>query len=489
MNKQKEIKKIVIFFLCILFLLNFSTFCSKFAISDQLWNFQNIYKMHQGALIYKDINVIITPIFYEISNIIFSFLGANVLIFKIYNVIIFFLKFLLMYFIFQKLHFKQALSILYLSLWFIIDIPNVFCGANYNELALVFVLIGILIFFAKYRKNSYHLWQGFIIYLVFFTKQTLGIYYAFGIVLFELVTIGLNKKFFKNQLLKLATFLPFFTISILIMIWRGNFLDFVNLCFGGIFEFGSSNFSITLINVRYFLYITLTLVFAIIILKNKQVATHIRINIIFLLIMAILLTFNMYPLVNQYHSIMSMTFYYILFVYMLDRLMLDELLDGKKQEILSVSISCIMLFFIFAKISFIYLNEIKGLNSFEKDSPFYNLRVSTQDIRQINIVTNYIKLRQKEGLKVMFLTSDAFAYMIPLNLNNNEFDLLFSGNLGYKGIQRTIDKIANMKNTEFVIYTDEDRCFYQESKEIREYIINHLEKKDELLHYSIYINP
>ena len=31
---------------------------------DELWNFQNIYKMVNGYTIYQDANVIITPIFF-----------------------------------------------------------------------------------------------------------------------------------------------------------------------------------------------------------------------------------------------------------------------------------------------------------------------------------------------------------------------------------------------------------------------------------------
>lgn len=78
--------------------------------------------------------------------------------------------------------------------------------------------------------------------------------------------------------------------------------------------------------------------------------------------------------------------------------------------------------------------------------------------------------------------------MLPLGINNYEFDMLLSGNLGYNGIQKTIDKISKMKNTEFLIFTDEKNVFWQSPKEIREYVLNNLEKKGEILDYSIYFN-
>ena len=55
-------------------------------------------------------------------------------------------------------------------------------------------------------------------------------------------------------------------------------------------------------------------------------------------------------------------------------------------------------------------------------------------------------------------------------------------------IEFTIEKIAKLENTEILIFTDEEDCFYQESKEIREYMMNHLQKSGEILNYSIYIN-
>ena len=44
---------------------------------DEIWNFQNIYKMYNGFIIYKDCNIIITPIFFVIGNLLFKIFNAN----------------------------------------------------------------------------------------------------------------------------------------------------------------------------------------------------------------------------------------------------------------------------------------------------------------------------------------------------------------------------------------------------------------------------
>ena len=75
---------IILFFLCI-----FGTILNaRITNEDELWNFQNIFKMYNGYKIYQDANVIVTPLFFEIGEKIFKILGANILSFRIYNIII-----------------------------------------------------------------------------------------------------------------------------------------------------------------------------------------------------------------------------------------------------------------------------------------------------------------------------------------------------------------------------------------------------------------
>ena len=76
--------------------------------------------------------------------------------------------------------------------------------------------------------------------------------------------------------------------------------------------------------------------------------------------------------------------------------------------------------------------------------------------------------------------------MVELDINNGEFDLAFVGNLGYDGENKLIDKIKELENTEILIFTDEEDCFWQESKKVREYIMENMKRKGEILEYTIY---
>ena len=65
-------------------LLPFSFFI-ELRVSDELWNFSNIYKMGIGYEIYTELNVIITPLYFYIGKIFCSLLENNYLVYRLYN--------------------------------------------------------------------------------------------------------------------------------------------------------------------------------------------------------------------------------------------------------------------------------------------------------------------------------------------------------------------------------------------------------------------
>ena len=105
------------------------------------------------------------------------------------------------------------------------------------------------------------------------------------------------------------------------------------------------------------------------------------------------------------------------------------------------------------------------------------------ELEKISAVIEYIKEKENEGYNVMVVSSDASLYMAPMNRNNNEFDLFFYGNLGYKGVQKTMDKMKKWKNT--IILRNEER-FWQEPKEIDEYLEKNCEEIGEIEDMEIY---
>ena len=108
----------------------------SFECDDELFNYANIYKMTQGHTIYKDLNVIITPMFFYVGKVFLKIFGANLLIFRIYNSVIYTVLLYLVYKIITTMKVKKinALSITLIFL-FILKI-NIKGGANYTAFAM-----------------------------------------------------------------------------------------------------------------------------------------------------------------------------------------------------------------------------------------------------------------------------------------------------------------------------------------------------------------
>lgn len=489
MSKTKSNFIVLFFFIAIFLILSSITLLSVFSPYDEIWNFQNIFKMYHGGTIYTNNNVIDTPIFFTLGNVLFHIFGANLLTFRVYNILIYLLKYVFIFALFRKFGTHRILAIFYLLIWLCFEYTYISCGANYNQLGLVFCLLGTLWYFGHAKNKFYHVVQGILLFFIFFTKQTIGIYYAFGIILFELFKTGFGKEFFKNQGMKLASFLPCLLISLLTMFLKGNLMDFINLCFGSILEFGASNHSFHVKAIKYLIFMIFTIGFSIFVLtKLENVPKDKKQTIVFLLCLAIGMSFNMLPLINGYHVNMALLFYYLLFIYMIDTFLIQELLISKKQLSIVLSICFVILFCMLGKTLFTYFSGRQTYQSFDKTHPFYNAPVLQEDLNRIQTITNYIENKKKSGTQVVILSYEAASFMVPLKQNNGALDLAFSGNLGYHGIKNTIKQISEMKNTEFMIFTNNDDCFFQEASQIREYITRHFEKIGNLLNYSIYIN-
>ena len=147
MQKNVKLLKNIFLFTLLLLPLCFITINSELIIGDEIWNFQNVMKMINGGKIYVDSNVIITPIFYYIGKLFLMLFGANILGFRIYNIVIFFILILSSFFIFKVLKIDKVKSVLYSLIVLLFVMPYISVGANYNVLAIAFYLIRSIIIF------------------------------------------------------------------------------------------------------------------------------------------------------------------------------------------------------------------------------------------------------------------------------------------------------------------------------------------------------
>lgn len=220
-KKHKEILlQIIVFFLF---------FVSGFFIShvfrsitcDEVWSYGFSYNISQGMIIYKDFNVLQTPLYFMIASLFIKVFGPYYLSIVIFSSL---LTGMIGVFLFQKIRWKAFLAL----------IPFLFFTPSPYNILCTFLFF--LILFLYSREKDYDLWIAFLVGLLFVTKQHVGFVCFFPMMFYSR---GKVKSFF-------AFLSPFLFFSLYLLL-RGAFLPFIDYSFFGLFDFGESN-----TNLNYF---------------------------------------------------------------------------------------------------------------------------------------------------------------------------------------------------------------------------------------------
>lgn len=478
---KKIINKFDLLYVFIIFsaLLIIPSFGLKLRPYDELWNFTNIYKMTNGFKIYQECNVIITPLFFETGKVLFNIFGANYFGFHIYNILINAFLFTSVYYLFRSVKLNKKKALLYSLVMILVENTVVFWGANYNNLAIAFSIIGVSLFI----RNKNYFWQGLIIFLVFMTKQNIGVYYAIGITIARF----LKDKNFKTICLETiinGTFAGLLiSLYMIYLYFNGNLHDFIDLVFLGISEFAIQNISAQLFNLRPVLFQIVVTICVIIVINNKKIPLckedkdHLKV----LISISIPFMIIEYPIFNTAHLMLASMFIIITYIVMLEKLMLKDFFTTKKKVVI-VSMLFTILFIIvsiWTVLGYIKIPFVK-----DKNSPYYGAKVEQKTLNSIDIVCDYIRKNDEQGKRTIIVSYKADLYVNTLKQNNNKFDLPFHGNLGKAGEDGLISEVDKLENT-YILIT-KDVLGFQECDKLIKHISNNYEKVGTIDEFDIY---
>lgn len=481
-----------IFFILLIVLSIFGLTMNVFlASSDELWNFQSVYKMYNGYEIYKDFNVIITPLFFIFGKILFNILGANFLIFRIYNIIIISIFYFLTYLLLKELGIKKILSMIITVI--LIMIKNyiiILTQANYNIMALMFCILGVLFCIKKHKYNN--IIQGIIVFLIFCTKQNIGIYYGLGLLLYELFQKNKIKLKIKNLIVEFLIFIILINLLLIILYTNNNLYNFINYTILGIKEFANKNIFIDISNILIIIFFIFSnLICSIIFIKNKKIKIEKseKEKLIIMNCFSFPLILISWPIMNNIHVLLSIYLSIILFIFIINIILKKIEIKINKKIIISLLLFLIIINLGYSIYHFrnwrININYLKSEYNIEKENPLYGAVIRKETIEKINNILKYIKNTENT---VIICSKEAALYMVPLKLNNGMLDLPFLGNLGENGEEGLIEKIKNINNLEILIVKDEEELLWQESKIVRKYIIENMKKIGEIENFYIYSN-
>lgn len=453
--------------------------------TDELWNFANAYKMFNGYKIYKELNVIITPLFFYIAQMLFKLFGATMLTFRIYNILIFSSLFILIYSIFRELKIVRRRSVLYIIIIMLIFNGIIEVGANYNILALIPILINI--FLALKGKNNYII-TGTLLFLTFLLKQNIFVFFAISILIYEFITKESIRKSIIN-IIKIY-FISFIGITLFLvyMYLDNNLHNFIDYCFLGISEFGIKNKAFIIYGARYSVISIGIIIFILLVMNNKKVKKNINNevvnNIKILLCFGVPLLLIQYPIANYYHSTVASLIVIINFIYIIEKILIEQLDINitKEKKFYIVLIIIYFLYFINISINLMFKVNNGNITVFDEGA-YYGILVYKKDKENIQIISNYIKEQDKN---VIVFSHKANLYNVILNKNNGDFDLYFLGNLGKEGEKGLINKIKKLKNTILLIEEDDKNFIGQEPINARQYVVDNYQNIGNILEYSIY---
>lgn len=537
------------FFKCLAFLLGFMAvlFVNLSANSmedyDKLWTFHMTQKVSMGEVPYKDINIIITPLFYQMGALLFKVFGrADFMVYSIYGAFIGGGLGLLAYKLIREVAEKETES--FVTTLYMLSIFLPLLLTSYNTLLLVFMLWSMYLELRKEKseeKSKYNLMLGIVLGLCAATKHSVG-----GVVILMSIAVSILKKtIFKEKclkeiLLKLAGVSIVGSIYLIWLIITGAFLDFVDLAILGLLEFAEKNTggnlfnAITAVNI-----LTIFSMFMLVKYLNNKVA---RKKIIIIVLYVIASCFYAIPLVNYYHVAFSGMFAVLIImcatiklfknspkIRMLSIILIEMLmigvsnlayfqLVGNAENISNRWIALksiwqvVNVLFTIATVFLILFDKYKSAlimivasfcvpiiaNSYiwatnvKENSKIYIpeyscLGVTESEKEDVQKVIEFIKEKEAEGYNVLILDIIASKYMIPMHRNNNKFDLILNGNLGYNGEAKLIEEIESIKNILILRQKPEvETIEIQQPQNIDDYIEKNYELNGEICNLEIY---
>ena len=434
----KKVIKYVFVFICSLVFLNFIPFDL-----DEIWNYGFMHSMYSGLVPYRDFNMVVTPFFPLLFSLPFHLFGSNLLVVNVCQSLLIVLTYVLL----EKLIGDKA-NILLLLMFFNYDMMY----ASYNY--FIFFLFLSLLYLEKNKSNDYVI--GIVIGLAVLTKQSVG-----GLLAIVSLYYVFKEKDFKKLIKRvIGAMLPVGLFLIYLAVTEA-FADFVNLCILGLFDFGTNNYvGVRALVLGYILLIGVVIYF--IVKRRNSIDKY-------------------YVLAFSTIAIPMFDYFHIKFFVLALLILVLEKINRKKINLnLLLYGSMIGIVFINLIVSvdgdMVYPNSIKH---------FEYRYISSKHIKETQLVSE--KLKDYSDRELLLLFEQSYYYKISNDFPINHFDLINTGNWGYKGSEKLLKELKKKKDAVFVINRLSYEGTRQTDKTALNYVLKNCKKIDEIYGFEFYI--
>lgn len=412
---------------------------------ESVWNYGFSYAFAIGEIPYVEFNMII-PGFYNFIMSLGLHISHNNLVFLIEQSILITLTFLIVY----KMYGKKAWIFL-----FFMSLLGFFAFCPTYNFFLMFLTI-LIIYLEKEKSSDYLI--GFLLGLCILTKHTVGVFLIIPSFIFYFKD---KKKLFKRFIGCLVPCIIFVIYLLLI----GAFKAFFDLCVLGLFDFASKNSEMI---IGYIIGCLLLLAFNILyIVFNKKDILGYYVICFFSV---------MLPIFTHYHFCLYLTSCSLLLIAWLKKTKISANYIGTLGIILTV-------------ITFSFLTLLLPYKFFLKAHNFDYLYVTAMDRVKFDSL-NKLYLKYKNISDTNMVSSISVLVKISNEDQLDYFMVPLTGNFGYNGTKKMINKVKNTGRCYYII----DMAEYEKTKkhtgqfdvELCDYIINNSELIENYENYSVY---
>ena len=467
---------------------------------DELWNYNFASNIANGLIPYRDFNMLQTPLLPFIAGFILKLFSNELIVMRILGILFITFLFYLIYRIFKLLKINSFFSFFSLFLIFIL-LKDYLC-IDYNFLVLIFTLLIIYLEIKYYLKNnkkilSFYFFENLSIGILagcsILLKQSTGLLISIIAVGFKILMVK-NKNDFKLFLkiffARILGILIPILLFVIYLILNHALYDFTNYTILGIKTFSNKICYTVLINSNNIAIKILSIFIPVfIILSGFYIARKKEIISIILFFYSLGSLIVIYPIADNIHFLIGIIPTLLLLFYFIFNIL--KIIYNKMQNKFIIFIKELLrasIFLSFIIFSLFGLAKIMNYISLNKNiinfEHFNYITMPEEQLKRIHLVDSYMI---DQNNPVYILDADAALYMIPINRYYKDFNLFLKGNLGSKGEDGQIEKINQLKTgSQILIKNDNYKRNWQTPEKVISYIKNNLNKIGEISLFDIY---
>lgn len=414
---------------------------------DEVWTYGFSYNISKGMIIYRDFNVLQTPLYFFINAFFIKIFGSYMICMGVLDSILCALMAVMLY----K---KDGIKKLFCFIFLLVLYPS-----SYN-LFLTFLCFIILYLIHKNKDNDIII--AFLVSLIFLTKQNIGIIMLIPCLYYS-----------KNRIKTISAFLIPCLILSIYLIYNNAFFNFIDYCFLGLFSFNSNNKYIDILVLCLWIILCLFLIYKLIKCKFKDKA----------LFYTLCFFTISYPIFDFRH------FGCCLFIFLsfLNIKSIDIKFNKYFYFLFNIFIFVYVISFLFSLFKVYHLDDI-NLDR----SKFIYLKNSNDILNPINYIHDYLDDNNFDYNKDYVFLGDFYGYFYKLyyDIPIVKYDFFMTGNMGYYNkdkLYSELDEICNKNTCYFFI---DDICYGDDNQwsEYANYIDNNYDKIDKYSTINIYFN-